>query len=169
MKTMIRLLTLAAVLPAAVVLNAAKINVSSEPADKMTDVRIAHTSDKESLSIVLDQIRKGLQRDANRFLAADQTLDIHFNDIDLAGDFEPWHRVPWDEIRWVRDFYIPRLKFDYKITNADGSVLAEGKENLVDPAFQMTGSMTLDRNETHYERQMLTDWLRQFRVKKNKS
>jgi hypothetical protein len=170
MKTLIRLLMLPALIPVAATLNAAtvKVTVTSEPADKMTDVRIANSNEEDSLKVILDQFKESLQRDAKRFLAADQTLDVHFTDIDLAGEFEPWHGLQANDIRWVRDIYIPRLKFDYKITNADGTIAAEGKANLTDPAFQMRTNIDKIDRTTAYERLMLTDWMRTFRQTKDK-
>ena len=168
MRPIIRLLLLPAVITVTASLNAATVKVTSEPADKLTDVRLAHSDEEDSLKVVLDQLTQGIQRDANRFLADDQSLAIHFTDIDLAGQFEPWHGIPMDDIRWIREIYIPRLKFDYKITNADGSIVTEGKADLTDPAFQMRTTMNEINQTTVYERRMITDWMRQFRNKDKK-
>lgn len=169
MKTAFRLLMLSAMFPIAATLNAAKVNVTSVDADKLTDINVSGASAKASLAVVLDDFREHLNRTAKRYLADDQTLDIHFTDIDLAGEMEPWRNPPLNDVRWVKDIYLPRLKFDYKITNADGSVAAEGSENLSDMAFQMTSGPSIDRSITKYESRMLADWLRQFRVTKEKS
>lgn len=173
MKPIIRLLLLLAAITVAASLNAATaavtVNVTSEKAEKLSDVRLSQTSEEKSLLIVLDDFREGLQRSAKRFLAEGQTLDIHFTDINLAGEFEPWRMGPQYDVRWVKDIYVPRLEFTYKITGADGAVVAEGEEVLMDTAFMMRATATFDRSRpTFYEMPMLNDWLRQFRVKKVK-
>lgn len=169
MKPIIRLLILPVAISVAASLNAATVNVTSEAADELTDIRLSSTSEEKSLLIVLDQLKDSLTRSAKRYLAEDQTLDIHFTDINLAGEFEPWRTGAQYDIRWVREIYIPRLEFTFKITGADGAVVAEGSENLSDTAFMMRASATLDRSKaTFYEGPMLNDWMRQFR-KKEKS
>jgi hypothetical protein len=163
MKPITRLLTLPAVILAAASLNAATVNVTAEDAEKLADIRLSHSSEEKSLAVVLDELREGLNRSAKRYLAEGATLDIHFTDIDLAGEFEPWRTGPQYDVRWVKEIYIPRLEFTYKLTGADGSVVAEGKESLRDTAFMMRANTALDRKVTHYESQMLSDWMRKFR------
>lgn len=165
MKPITRLLTLPAFILAAAGLSAATVNVTAEDAEKLADIRLSGASEEKSLPVVLDELREGLERSAKRFLAEDATLDIHFTEIDLAGEFEPWRTGPQHDVRWVRDIYIPRLEFTYKITGADGSVVAEGEETLRDMAFMMRANTALDRKVTHYETQMLNDWMRKFRTK----
>lgn len=163
MKPITRLLTLPAFILAAASLNAATVNVTAEDAEKLTDIRLSHSSEDRSLPVVLDELRDGLTRSAKRYLGEGATLDIHFTDIDLAGEFEPWRSGAQYDVRWVKEIYLPRLEFTYKITGADGKVVAEGEETLRDTAFMMRANTSLDRKITHYETQMLNDWLRKFR------
>jgi hypothetical protein len=160
-----RQLILAAAVSFAATLNAATVNVTAGEAEEMRDVRVSHADDEKGLEIVLDQFRDHLKRSAKRYLAEDQTLDIHFTDIDLAGEFEPWHGSPMNDIRWVKSIYIPRLEFDYTISNADGTVVAEGSEKLSDTSFQLKSTFNNSQSNTYYEREMLDDWMRQFRTK----
>lgn len=163
MKPLTRLLTLPVFILAAASLNAATVNVTAEDAEKHRDIRLTQTTEEKSLEIVLDQLRDGLKRSAKRYLADGQTLDIHFTDIDLAGEFEPWRTGSQYDIRWVREIYIPRLEFTFKLTDADGTVVAEGEESLRDMAFMMRTNTNFSRGSTYYEDRMLNDWLRQFR------
>jgi hypothetical protein len=163
MKKLTRLLALPAVILAAASLNAATVTVTAEDADKLADIRLSGSSEEKSLPIVLDGLRESLTRSAKRYLAEDQSLDIHFTEIDLAGEFEPWRTGPEYDVRWVKDIYIPRLEFTYKITGASGAVVAEGEESLRDTAFMMRATSALERRVTYYENQMLHDWLRKFR------
>jgi len=170
MKAILRFTLIPAALALATVLSGAKVNVTSEDAEKMRDVRITNMTEEASLEIVLRQLGERLERDAKRFLAEDQTLDIHFTDIDLAGDFEPWHPYPRSEIRWIKAIYIPRLEFTYKVTDKDGNVITEGSEKLSDSAFQMRISRLSTSESTYYEQEMLSSWMRQtFGKKKAKN
>lgn len=167
MKPLIRLMALPAVIFAVASLNAVTVNVTAEDAEKHRDIRLTHATEEKSLDIVLDELRQGLERSAKRYLAEGQTLDIHFTNIDLAGEFEPWRTGPAYDIRWVKDIYIPRLDFTFNLTDADGTVVAEGEESLRDMAFMLRASTNFLRGVTYYENHMLNDWMRQFR-KSNK-
>jgi hypothetical protein len=166
MKTIIRFLSLPAAIAVATALNAATVNLSSVEAEELSDIRLSNMSEEASLDAVLGGLRKDLNRVAKRYLAEDQTLEIHFTNIDLAGEFEPWRSGSQQDVRIVKSIYIPRLEFTYTLTGADGAVVAEGKERLSDMSFQDRLSTTGERSEpTYYEREMLEDWMRKLRNK----
>ena len=61
-------------------------------------------------------------------------------------------------MRIVKSIYPPRLNFSYKITDAAGKTVKEGKEDLRDLAFEMR--LTSDRQDTlRYEKDILRDWI----------
>lgn len=160
MKQILRLSILCLAAAATSAMSAANIKMTAEDADKMRDVEISNMDEEASLEIILDQLGDRLEGVSKRYLADDQTLEIHFTDIDLAGEFEPWHPYPKNEIRWVKAIYIPRLEFDYKLTDKDGNVIKEGSEKLSDSAFQMRMSRLGNNESTYYEQEMLAGWLR---------
>jgi len=164
MKILIRLFAVSAALTLVANLHAATVTVTSNDADTLSDVRLGSTSEETSLEIVLDEFREHLNRIAKRYLTEGQTLEINFTDIDLAGEFEPWRSMQYQDVRWVKDIYIPRLKFDYKLTGADGEVIAEGSENLTDMSF-LWHVRSLDQSSVRYEKEILTTWMRRFRTK----
>ncbi len=164
MKTTTLLFTLLAALVFAAALNAATVVVTANDPAKFSDVRLSSTNEEDSLEIILDEFRAHLTTLAKRYLTEGQTLEINFTDINLAGEFEHWHSMLYHDIRWVRDIYVPRLEFDFKLTGADGSVISEGSENLTDLAF-LWNVRSIDRSITHYEKQILSTWMRGLRNK----
>ncbi|MFC4729169.1 DUF3016 domain-containing protein [Coralloluteibacterium thermophilus] len=92
-------------------------------------------------------------------LAPGQRLDVTFHDIRRAGNYEPWRGPQADRIRYVRDIYPPRVDLSFRLTGADGSVLAEGERRLSDPGF-LTGASTLDGSDTlRFEKRLLDRWI----------
>ncbi|HUG10770.1 MAG TPA: DUF3016 domain-containing protein [Opitutaceae bacterium] len=164
MKSIIRLLALPVAIAVATTLNAATIKLSSVEAEKLSDIRLSHAGEEASLKAVLSELGKDLNRVAKRYLAEDQTLEIHFTNIDLAGEFEPWRSGNQQDVRIVKSIYIPRLEFTYTLTGADGTIVAEGSERLSDMSFQDRLSTSSERSKsTFYEREMLEDWMRTLR------
>ena len=116
----------------------------------------------------LPPLQEHLQREAGRLLTAGQKLTVTFTDIDLAGDFEPWHGPQFDHVRILKDIYMPRLTFKFTLTDASGKVLREGERKLADPAYQMRITRAFPNDDLRYEKDMLGDWLRdEFRPKRN--
>lgn len=102
-----------------------------------------------------------ISRLANRFLPDGSQLQLVVTDVDLAGDFEPWHMSPWDDVRVVRSIYPPRMTFDYTLTGKDGKVIEKGNEHLVDLTFDMNVKRRVFEDDQYfYEKEMLGDWIR---------
>lgn len=134
--------------------------------EKFTDIQMSSMNDDKAQAVVFEQLDKHLQKIAKKYLPADQTLAIEISDIDLAGAYEPWRGPRFDDIRFVRDIYPPRIELSYKVLGADGSVVSEGKEKLTDLAYTMRINMP-DQEETRHEKELLSDWMRlTFRAKK---
>lgn len=130
--------------------------------EKFTDLKDSF-SDSENYrgrDQYLPLIEDYVQQEAGRFLADGQKLTVTFSDIDLAGDFEPWRGVQFDDIRVVKDLYVPRLTFSYKVTDAAGVVVKEGERRLVDLGFQMRMTSGFREDPLRYEKDMLRDWMR---------
>ena len=96
---------------------------------------------------------------AKRFVPAGCKLAITFTDIDLAGDFEPWHGPRTDDIRIVRDLYPPRLALTFRVTDADGRVVQEGRRELRDLAFLFKLPSVFRDDPLRHEKALLDDWL----------
>jgi hypothetical protein len=128
--------------------------------EKFTDVRDSYGSDSEGArKEILEELRTHVAKQANRLMAAGQVLRITVTDVDLAGEFEPWRAAGGNDIRIVRDLYPPRIKLAFRLTEADGTILAQGDRDLGDLNFLQRLSIQMDDPRRH-EKALLDDWLR---------
>ena len=124
--------------------------------DKFTDVRESF-GDSPSQHY-LDLLSKHLQHTAAVLLPPGQKLTVTFTDIDLAGDFLPMNSSLQD-VRVIKDIYMPHMSLSFKITDADGKVLKEGSRRLTDLNF-MNNLGLIGRNEPlYYDKALLSDWV----------
>lgn len=107
-----------------------------------------------------DQLRDHLADQARRYVPAGQTLQITFTDIDMAGDFEPWRGIRWSDIRVVKDLYPPRVVFSFRLVDAEGNILKEGKRDLRELGFMMNASFLDNNDSLRHEKSLIDDWLR---------
>lgn len=128
--------------------------------EKFTDVRDSALGDSEKArNETLGELRTYLVKQTNRLLAPGQVLKVTVTDVDLAGDFEPWRGGQWADVRIVKDIYPPCIKLAFKLTDAEGNVLAQGDRELRDMAFMMRLSINRD-DPLKYEKALLDDWVR---------
>ncbi len=105
------------------------------------------------------QLARYLQERAAARLPEGQRMDVTITDIKRAGSFEPWHGANANNIRVMRDVYPPRMTLQVRITDAEGQVVSEGEQRLVDTAFLMN-SRPMDTDPLRFEKDMIDTWLR---------
>ncbi|HVZ66532.1 MAG TPA: DUF3016 domain-containing protein [Lacunisphaera sp.] len=135
--------------------------VFSHP-EKFTDVKESSMDyeNERGGANVFPRLQELIESQAAALLPAGHKLTVTFTDIDLAGDFEPWRGPQFDDIRIVKDIYIPRLTLSFTLTDADGKVVKQGDRRLVDLAFQTRITRAFPDDPLRYEKDMLTDWIR---------
>jgi len=138
----------------------ANVEVIFDHPENFTDVKDSDFGTDKGRDGILGVIKDYLVERAPRHLAEGQTLTITFTDIDLAGDFEPWRGPDFNHVRIVKEIYPPRLNFSYKLADANGAVVKEGTEKLLEMGFQMTTSPIDNQDSLRYEKAMLDNWLR---------
>lgn len=126
---------------------------------KFTDVKDSYMGDSERTTY-LEQIRDHLLEQAKYYVPEGHKLAVTFTDIDMAGDFEPWRGPRWDDVRIVKDIYPPRMTLTFRLTDAEGKVVKEGKRELKDLAFLMKITMSFRDDSVRHEKALLDDWLR---------
>lgn len=136
----------------------AKVTVAFDHPEKFTDVKDAYMATDKGQDAILAQIKDYVESKAKSYLRAGQKLEVTFTDIDLAGDFEPQRGPQFNNVRIVKDIYIPRLKLVFKLTGADGKVINEGKRELTDLAFMMRAAFP-PSDSLRFEKDILNDWL----------
>ncbi len=140
----------------------ARVTVVFDHPEKYQDLKDSgfDTENQRGSERYLPLIKEHIEQEAGRLLAPGQRLTITFTDIDLAGDFEPWHGANYHDVRIVKDIYIPRLTFTFQVRDEGGRVLGEGERRLVDLAYQMRIGGGFRDDPLRYEKGMLNDWLR---------
>jgi hypothetical protein len=124
-----------------------------------TDVKDSYTGDFERTTY-LDSIREHVLEQSRYYVPDGHMLAVTFTDIDMAGDFEPWRGPRFDDIRIVKDIYPPRIVLAFRLTDAEGNVVKEGKRELRDLAFMMKIPMTFRDDPVRHEKALIDDWLR---------
>lgn len=139
---------------------ASAIEVSFVASEKFTDVKDDHMDSDRGREAVLEQLKEHLVTHGAKYLAKGQRLQITVTDVDLAGDFEPWRGINFHDIRIVKDIYPPRVNLEFRLIDAEGKVVSEGKRQLRNLSYLMTMVMPTS-DPLRYDKEMLNDWLRQ--------
>lgn len=126
---------------------------------KFTDVKDTYMGDYERTTY-LDLIREHLLEQAKYYVPEGDFLQVTITDIDMAGDFEPWHGPNWDDVRVVKEIYPPRVQLTFRLTDAAGNVVKQGKRDLKDLNFLMKINMSFRDDPVRHENALLDDWLR---------
>jgi len=108
----------------------------------------------------LEPLKTYIAQRASRVLAPDQRLDVTVTDVDLAGEYEPWHGPDLSRVRIIKSIYPPRIDLDFTLYGADGKVLRQGHRSLRDLSFMDHGS-TNNHDSLRYEKALIDRWLRQ--------
>ncbi len=127
---------------------------------QLTEYRRARDgSSRREVETSLKALSKHLRNRADQMLPEGQSLAVRINDLDLAGEYEPWNGFRYDHVRIIRSIYPPEIKLTYALRDAQGQVLREGDTTLHDPGFQL-GVSPIDHDALRYEKRMLDNWLR---------
>jgi len=106
------------------------------------------------------KLAEHLRKQASSQLPEGQQLAVTITDIKRAGDYEPWHGVRMDDVRFMRDIYPPRISLQFTLTDAQGQVIDQGERKLVDNAYLYGNTRLSDTDPLRYEKRLLDDWLR---------
>lgn len=139
--------------------NTGRAEVVFLEAEKFTDVRssLNDTGDRYGY---LDNLRDHVGKLSSEYLPEGQKIQVTFTDIDLAGDFPPVRGASMDHVRVMKDIYPPRVAFSYRVTDASGAVIKEGKDELTDRNYLTTAALTDRSDPLRYDKALLSDWFR---------
>lgn len=138
----------------------AQVSVTFIAPEKFTDVKDDMTGSDRDRARVLDEIKAYMETLARDYLRAGESLELKVTDVDLAGDFEPWHGIEFDHIRILKEVYPPRMNLEFRLLDAEGKVVREGKRRLQNPGYLMTAGMPTN-DPLRYDKEMIRDWMRQ--------
>ena len=139
---------------------ASPVEVTFIAPENFTDAKEGALDSARGRDALLDQLKAHLVTTAAQYLTTGQRLEIKVTDVDLAGDFEPWHGSTFNDIRIVKDIYPPRINLEFRLLGADGKVVSEGKRQLRDLGYLLTATLPAS-DPLRYDKQVLSDWLRQ--------
>ena len=108
----------------------------------------------------VEDLAEHLRKQASKQLQPGQKLDVTITDIKRAGDYEPWHGLQMQDVRFMRDIYPPRVSLQFTLTDAQGQVIDQGERKLVDSSYLYGGTRLSDTDPLRYEKRLLDDWLR---------
>jgi hypothetical protein len=138
----------------------ATVIVTFNHPENFTDVKSSMVGSESDRDGLLGEIRDYVVEQAPRFLRGGQTLSITFNDIDMAGEFEPWRGPAAQDVRIIKDIYPPRIALDFSLKNAAGAEIAAGGRTLTDLTFMNAIPVTVFRDDhLRYEKTLLYNWL----------
>ena len=141
--------------------SAAKVEVHWLSPDKYHDIKPGDNNRKTFEANVFRNFENHFTKLANQ-LPADQTLKIDVTDVDLAGDvnYGGIHRI-----RIVEELFFPRIKFSYKLENADKSLADSGDINLKDMNFMTSSNLRYRNDAFGYDKRMIDNWFKKtFKV-----
>jgi hypothetical protein len=135
-----------------------RISVVFVDPQKFTDLK--QEQGEATSPLLLDQLRDFILRTGERSVPAGLRLEVRVTDVDLAGRFEPWRGPEFDHVRIVKSLYPPRVRLDFKLTDAEGRVVSAGGRELTDLAFQTRDAFARPGDDyLRYEKDLLRDWL----------
>src|SRR3954464_15360507 len=66
--------------------------------EKFSDVKDGYMDSERGRNALLDQLKDHLVDQAGRLVGLNQRLEIKVTDVDLAGDFEPWRGMDFQDV-----------------------------------------------------------------------
>ena len=144
-----------------------QVEVTFFESEKFTDVKDGEFGTDKGREATLAALKEHLVKRASRNLLPGQKLAVTVTDVDLAGEYEPWRGGQWSDVRIVKDIYPPRISLAFRLMAADGTVLKEGKRDLLDMGFMMKLTDAFRDDPLRYEKELINDWLStEFRADK---
>ena len=133
----------------------AEISVSYIAPEKFRDREFRRDSTRKS---ALAEFDREFARLAARYLPKGQDLLIEVLDIDLAGDFAPWH-PGFHDVRILRDTTPPRIRFRYWLSER-GVTLRHDEVRLSDMHYLYRARTRYRSERFGHDKQLLEDWFR---------
>lgn len=142
--------------------DSSKIEVTWGDYKAFTDVKAANESRKRFAERTFANLEKYLAKLAQDLPSGHQ-LNIEVTDLDLAGRVLPasfaglgMHSA--DNIRIIKNIDIPRIKFNYVYTDANGVELKRDEVNIKDMSFISRHNPVFRSDSLKYEKNMLRNW-----------
>lgn len=145
-------------------ISAGELQIEWIDSDNFRDAEYYHNGGDRSTQRVLNNLDRFFSKETRRFFEEGVVLEMKVTQLDLAGDFEPWHGTAGHDVRIVRSIYPAYITFEYRLLGENGEVLQEGEEKLSDRLMgQSMASQFLSRSESYpYVKSLVRDWMRKL-------
>jgi hypothetical protein len=136
------------------------VNVRWQDPAKFSEIRYSHNASESRRGNWVETLAKHVRKYATPRLPAGERLDVEILDVELAGDYEPWRGIQFQDTRIIREIYPPRITLSFTRTGANGEVIAQGERKLVDHGFMMGANTSgLGSEQLRFEKTLLERWL----------
>jgi hypothetical protein len=136
------------------------VSVRWEDPSGFSEIRYSHNAFESRRGNWVEELAMYLRDRAQPRLPAGERLDITITNIELAGDYEPWHGLQFQDTRFIREIYPPRLALTFTRTDANGAVIATGERKLSDAGFMMSSSTSgFASDPLRFEKALIDRWL----------
>ncbi|RVT47872.1 DUF3016 domain-containing protein [Rheinheimera sediminis] len=137
---------------------AGEVKVEYKDYKKFTDMKPANEArgafEKRTMAS-FDKIFADLAKE----LPEGYSWHVVVTDIDLAGDVNHMFTQTGQQIRVIKDIFIPRINFSYTLLDQNKVTVAEEKDlKLKDMGFMSRGSVNRFDGPFEYEKLMLQRW-----------
>ncbi|EWH10839.1 hypothetical protein DS2_06096 [Catenovulum agarivorans DS-2] len=137
-------------------LNAAQLEVEWQNPEEYTDINEGNTYTRSAYQQhVFNRFEQFLTHRAAK-LPDEQKLKLVVTDLDLAGET----RFNFEEIRVIKEPYIPRMKFSYQLFDSQGNELQAGDADLKNMSMTTSYLTKPLEDQFKYEFSMLNNWFK---------
>ncbi|GAB5559092.1 MAG: hypothetical protein SynsKO_07390 [Synoicihabitans sp.] len=134
------------------------VEVNFVDADNFTDFTASATASSSQKSYI-NELSKFIAGKMDNRLPPGFRAEVVVTDVDMAGEFEPWRRGGFEDVRIVKDLYPPRINLSFRVVDAEGRTVLEGDRKLRNLNF-MYAMRPLDRDPLRHEKELLDRWIR---------
>jgi hypothetical protein len=137
-----------------------RVSVVFDDPRRFTDVKDGAMRSEAGTAAILEELERFIRASAARYLPTGRALEVRVTDVDLAGEFEPWRGPQFERVRFMRESFWPRIDLEFRVKDAEGRAVNEGRRSLSDPNY-LTRSIRVTDDRLRYEKDLLSEWLRQ--------
>jgi hypothetical protein len=130
--------------------------------ENFTDFKTSRIGGAADATYLAKELQREINRQAARIFPAGYRVLLRVSDVDLAGEFEPQQRAPYDDIRIMRAVYTPRMQLEYSVTDANGNVIAAGERTLTDLGYEYRLRTPVSNETLQIETEMVGDFFREI-------
>jgi hypothetical protein len=141
---------------------AGELKLDWKDPESFRDADYYYNGGKKSKEIVMNSLDRFFTKEAKNRLPEASTLEMTIIELDLAGDFEPWNMPHNQDVRVIKRLYPALIEFEYRYLDANGGVISEGTEKLVDRNVPSSlRARTLGNHENYpFVKSLIRDWIR---------